>query len=27
VDVVRGKELYLDSIEGDTDIPAKAAND
>jgi hydrogenase nickel incorporation protein HypA/HybF len=27
VDVVRGNELYLDSIEGDTDFEDKAVND
>jgi len=27
VDVVRGNELYLDSIEGDTDLAKRAAND
>ncbi|MBN1916824.1 MAG: hydrogenase maturation nickel metallochaperone HypA [Verrucomicrobia bacterium] len=27
VDVVRGSELYLDSIEGDTDLEEKAVND
>jgi hydrogenase nickel incorporation protein HypA/HybF len=27
VDVVRGNELYLDSIEGDTDLAEEAVND